>query len=776
MATTYISPTGSGDKSGSSWANAASISSLDAMMKKAGAGGTVLLAADQGAYKVTAPISITASGVTISGANRDGSVAEATFEGTRAHDWTKGAAAGNELFRVQKGANDLVFENLQINNTGVAIRVGGDVQNLTVRHVDADNVQRFFENYASGDNKTATITGLTIKDVEVLGYSKQAIRLQYDTNKVLIEDFHGDSQFQTGDSFAMGAHLEDTVHDVVFRRVTMENNATVDGAASDYWQGDGFSAERDTYNIQFIDTVSRGNTDGGYDIKSNNVTFLRALAENNGRNYRVWGDDVTIDSSTGLDPHKRGGITTQSQLWVKDGAENVKVVNSTFTDSGTGTKAIITGGGVTFENTKVTVAEGAAAVVGTKPAGYVEAAVAKVAATGLFSANSTYANGTKVVEAVVPKTVNVTQQIVSAEADGFAAAERAASSAGDWLKVKMTAASETLVATNKAEMFLIDQTQTTGADTIKGFGPNDFVVFAQALGDANKDGLTTFGKDGKLDFGNGGSISFGGTVKGLRYIGETDEGFVYGDSAVWKAGQGVPGVKEAATYTSTTANESYMATNARETFVFDNAKVKTGSDTIRGFGSDDVIVTSKAFADGNKDGIILGGSSGYSLGNGSAAVKVPEVGAKTGLRLLGQNEEGFLYGDAAVRPKGALEGRIAAADVLTGDKPDSKTDKFFFDTAIERHLGADKIMNFGRNDVIVTTEKLGSGVAGAKLYATGGSFALGHDGLDLGSVSITDVAGAAVTALEFDGQKVVNGTHYYIYSSVGSAVGLETVG
>ncbi|TVV71263.1 hypothetical protein [Sphingomonas solaris] len=777
MATTYVSPIGSGDKSGSSWANAAAIGGIDAMMKKAGAGGTVLLAADQGSYKVTAPISITASGVTVSGANRDGSVGEATFEGTRPVNWVKDAAAGNELFRIQKGADDLTFQNLQINNTGTAIRVGGDVKNLTIKHVDAENVQRFLEDYASGTSKTATITGLTVQDVDVAGYSKQAIRLQYDTSKVLIEDVRGDSRFQTGDSFAMGVHLEDTVHDVTFRRVAMENNATVDGTGSDYWQGDGFSAERGTYNISFIDTVSRGNTDAGYDIKSNNVTFLRALAENNGRNYRIWGDNVTIDSSVGLDPHKRGGISTQTQLWVNSGAENVKVVNSKFSDSGLGTKAVVNGGDVTFVNTRITVADGAAALLGTKPAGYIVAEVVKTVATGLFSGIAAYSNGAKILEAAIPTTVSVPANAAPTLVGAASlAAISAASASGDWVKVAMGTSSETIAATSKAEMFLIDQSAVTGADVIKGFGPNDFVVFAQALGDTNKDGMTTFGKDGLLNFANGGSLSFNKSVDGLRYIGQTDEGYVYGNTAVWKAGSVLPDAKETAAYVSTAAHESYTATNARETFFFDNARLGTGTDVIRGFGSDDVIVTSKAFADGNKDGLITAGNGAYGLGNGSAAIKLPEVGAKTGLRYLGQTEEGFLYGDTTVRPTGALESKLGANDTLSGGKADTATDRFFFDTSLDRGLGMDKVMNFGAKDVIATTDNLGTGVAGSKLYATGGVFSLGHDGLDLGGFSVNDTAGTSVTTLEFDGEKVVNGTHYFIYSAAGSAIGIDAIG
>src|SRR3546814_5318298 len=73
---------------------------------------------------------------------------------------------------------------------------------ISIEHVQANNVSRFFDNMASGANASASIIGLTIRDVAVDGYSKGAIRIQYDSNNVLIEDVRGDSQFQDGDNFA----------------------------------------------------------------------------------------------------------------------------------------------------------------------------------------------------------------------------------------------------------------------------------------------------------------------------------------------------------------------------------------------------------------------------------------------------------------------------------------------------------------------------------------------------------------------------------------------
>ena len=762
MGISYITPTGSGDKSGSSWQNAAAVTSMDAMIKKAGSGGTVLLAADKGDYALKSVVNIATGGVTIKGMNTNGTEGEAHFTGTRAADWTAGAADGNELFRIQKGADNLTFKNLQIDNTGTAFRVVGDVKNLTVQDVDAHNVQRFFDNLISGTNTTATISGLTIKNVDVDGFSKGVIRLQYDTNNVLIQDVNGDSLRQTGDNFAMGIHLEDTVHDVTMQRVVMDN-ATDDKGTGVYWNGDGFTAEGKTYNLTFIDTVARGNTDGGYDIKADHVTMLRAVAEDNGKNFRFWGTDITVTDSVGLNPNYRGGSSSQAQVWIAESGQ-VKIVNSSFSDSGSKTTVFQNSGSLELVNDKVTYA--GLLVLGKQPINMASTVAVKVDGTGLNSLSKTYLNGDKAVVYAPEKTSTV--DVSNGQETG------AATGSGAAIKIVTTGSNETFVGTSKSEMFIFDQSKATGADTIKGFGPTDFLVFSQKLGDADGDGLTGFGKDNILQLANGGSLVVQGLVKDLRLVGQTDEGFVYGDSAVWKAGSVMPAAKETATHISTTANEIFIASNAKETFYFDVNAGPTGKDVIRGLGATDLLVMKKMLVDGNGDGLIAPGKNGLDLGDKKSIVSMPEL-TKAGLRYLGQDSDGHVYADAAVRPKGALEGRLNAADTLTGGKTDTATDKFFFDTAVDRQLGADKIVNFGVKDVVVSTSLLGSNVVGSKLAATNGNFGL-HDGVaGLGSFSVNAVGGAAVSALEYDGMKTVSGIDYYVYSHIGSAVGLEVV-
>jgi len=353
MGSYFISPTGSGDKSGKDINNAAPIGSLNTLIGKAGAGGEVLLLADRGDYNVSGILGITRGGaagapVTIRGIDSFGNTMDAHIVGTRPADWQAGDAAGNELFKLGAGADHLAFENLRIDNVQSAFRATADISDLSIAHVDANNVRRFFEDLASASGGTATVKGLRISDVDVQGFSRSAIRLQYDSSDVVIDALRADMAGQVGDDLPIGVHLDGTVHDVTIQHTTVENVQSVSGG---YLNGDGFATERGVYNVSFIDTVARGNSDGGYDLKSENTTLLRTLSEENGRNYRLWGS-ATLMEAVGKNPVYRGGSSEQNQLWL-DSAANVTVIDSLFEDAGTRTKVISSSGTLVLDGIRV---------------------------------------------------------------------------------------------------------------------------------------------------------------------------------------------------------------------------------------------------------------------------------------------------------------------------------------------------------------------------------------------------------------------------------------
>lgn len=336
----FVSPTGSGARSGLTVAHAGTLADLSAFIAAVGPGGRVVLLADRGSYAIARPVSIGAGGaadrpVSIEGADGNGRPAKATIVGDRTKPGDERGRDGTEGFRLLAGADHLRFSRIAFENLGNgAIRVGADIAGLEIADVSARNVARFFEDNASGDGASASIDGLTMRSVDIAGYSKGAIRLQDDTRRVLIENVTGDSERQPGGLYVVGIHLEGTVHDVVLRGVTMKNS---DGRGRDdqYWNGDGFATEKGTRDIAFESTVASGNTDAGYDLKSRGTTLLRARASDNMRNYRIWGESVLTDCVS-EDPKKRGGKGSQNHLWIGKNAE-ARLSGGTLADDDAGT-------------------------------------------------------------------------------------------------------------------------------------------------------------------------------------------------------------------------------------------------------------------------------------------------------------------------------------------------------------------------------------------------------------------------------------------------------
>jgi hypothetical protein len=87
-----------------------------------------------------------------------------------------------------------------------------------------------------------------------------------------------------------------------------------------------------TYNILFEDCVANGNTDAGFDLKSNNVILLRCRSYGNAANFKLWGKQkVVMQECVSENPIQHGGNQRPRHLTAPWGA-NVLVKNCRFTD------------------------------------------------------------------------------------------------------------------------------------------------------------------------------------------------------------------------------------------------------------------------------------------------------------------------------------------------------------------------------------------------------------------------------------------------------------
>lgn len=786
MSTVYISPTGSGTRDGSSIENAASIWSLDKMVQKAGAGGTVNLIADQGSYNLSSgnPISISHGGtaaadVTIQGIDSSGQAMNAEIVGTRTSPYSATGNDGADVFRLLSGADHLNFQNLSFTNVGNAFRVGADVSDLSLSHMEANNVQRFFEDYVSGKSTTATITGLSIDDIKVEGFSKGVIRLQYDTNDVTINNVYGDSQHQDGDNFAMGVHLTGTVHDVVVSNTTMLNATDT---IHTYWNGDGFTTEYGVYDVTFIDTLSAGNTDGGYDLKSSNTTLIRAVAEDNNRNFRIWSDSVTMIDCVSIDPHHRGGSGGASHVWLAPHASAV-IEDSVFLgENSTSTVFNIEENGATvvLENSDIY------AISGTT--------LRKSSATSSL----TNTDGTAVsIQAYTPAIGTAVQAaidaILSGSADGstdtpvtqitpatFALAPEAASvtegnSGHATVEFIVTRSGSAIdAATVDYSVAGSGTDAANAADFVNGVLPSGTVTFA--AGETSKTISIEVQGDQVVEANESFTLTLTHSSSGSITTGSASVTILNDDVAKVFT---VLDRAHAIDLSASTADK-VSGTSSHDSFYVDVA-ASSGKDTITDFGTNDVLLTTKAIYDGNQDGIIAF-AKGTTLSVDAPSNKDTitfQQGADS-LRSLGQTDSGLhVYAEADVRPTNAIEGTVGD-DTLTGSgTATTRTKAFFYDTALDIDLGTDKIVKFGASDLLVTTTKLATSGSVVTVDQSG-HFALpgALDGTtdsyvagEGGSVAITDKSGAAVTTLEYDGTTIHDGVNYYVYSLVGSAVG-----
>ena len=238
--------------------------------------------------------------VTIRGVDPSGRGARPLIVGGRTALYSpETASTGRPAIALDTGADHLSFVRLRFKNFGNGgCLLRGAVRDLTISEVTATNVRRFIES-----EEGSRVTALSVRQTKIVGFSKSAVRLRNDSHDVLFDDVVADSRHQDGGVFAMGFHLSGTVHDVVFRRVVAMNAWDT---VTDYRNGDGFVAERGTYGLRFEDTQAIDNMDGGYDSKASDVTFVRANAWGNKRNFRL-GESRRdgLDRGSGSGPTRR---------------------------------------------------------------------------------------------------------------------------------------------------------------------------------------------------------------------------------------------------------------------------------------------------------------------------------------------------------------------------------------------------------------------------------------------------------------------------------------
>lgn len=238
--------------------------------------------------------------------------------------WTKEKPAVGETFcSIAIGSSFVTLKNLRFQNYLAVVVTAGGNAGITLSGLDVNDVRVgvVFKNSARADMPSTWTRDVLVENCTFKGFTKSALRWEGGNRDFRIVNCHGDAggkPYATepfhmiydirGDQRKNLPEIIGRVHDthLTFIGCTARNAWHETPSGQGYWNGDGFVAERGVSNLAFIDCMAFDCTDGGWDLKADNVTFKGCVAFRNKRNFRIWNDAKFENCIAGY-PIKRGG-------------------------------------------------------------------------------------------------------------------------------------------------------------------------------------------------------------------------------------------------------------------------------------------------------------------------------------------------------------------------------------------------------------------------------------------------------------------------------------
>jgi hypothetical protein len=295
-------------------------------------------------------------------------------------EWTVSQEAGGQtLFNLNRGLEDFELGYIHGKNLGEVIRVNGTIRNFRMKRIKGTNFKEWI--WMDDDNEPAdtglfgaglkrSIAGFLFEGLDFDGF-ELAMRLFGDTRDGVVRGFQANGRRHLGHIswFAtIGKGDKDrscTCHDILFEgqalgysgviknihdqkyekpwmhpdgspkrysevdsdgwsaignAALVKNTADWNGntPGTSYWNGDAFSAERDTYNLTFRKIIGEGITDAVFDVKSLSAVFEDCGGVDTKRTFRLWGRGGTHEIRGGFshNPRKRGGSGGTAHIYV----------------------------------------------------------------------------------------------------------------------------------------------------------------------------------------------------------------------------------------------------------------------------------------------------------------------------------------------------------------------------------------------------------------------------------------------------------------------------
>ncbi|MBC9031000.1 hypothetical protein IAG41_01210 [Sphingomonas sp. JC676] len=215
------------------------------------------------------------------------------------------AADGEPVYVVRSGA---AYRGVHAHDVGNGLFViRNDIAGLQLDDIEVTRGYRVIENKADAPGQTASCVGLRLRGARATELRRSFGRFGYASHDGLIQDVTASGVLTTGPhDLPVGIAFKDEAHDFRLERCTMRGFRW-QREPKQYWNGDGFSAERGNARLTFHQCAAWDNSDGGFDLKSTETLLDDCTSGRNARNYRLW-SNIRATRLTSVDPQKTGGI------------------------------------------------------------------------------------------------------------------------------------------------------------------------------------------------------------------------------------------------------------------------------------------------------------------------------------------------------------------------------------------------------------------------------------------------------------------------------------